>query len=407
MLRESYATMRSKVFMTGALAALSAVGCTSSAPESGVTVGALPKVQLRAEPTMISGAPLFGRCVLALDRTLGGDEDFGMAWDLLWVDADRLLVMDLFAPPYFFKMLSRGSGRVEHAFGREGGGPGEFRHPIGMFPSATRPGLIEIFDFNQRLNFFGWDGARAPSWQGEVSFRSEKVLRNIAPYRERYVGSGLFADYTLMVVDSAGSTVERLVTDPPFDPAKTGIRPGVAPLLTHALFAAHGERVAVAYGFEPYVDLIDLDDRAYRRVVGPEPAPTRFEVRDDGLHLSDDNVGAYAAVAVTDRLIFVLFDGLTYAETMEHLRERPNDPFDRIIHAFDWRGRYLAEIDTEHPFQTMEIDPEHRVLWTDHEDPFPRVAEWPLPPIIDRLDRLDRGEPASDLELCPDGRYGG
>ena len=387
---------------------LFAVGCASGDGERGTAAGTPPHVQLREEPRMTSGAPLFGQCRLSLGRALGGDDDFGIAWDLLRLDADRLLIVDFLAPPYL-KVLSRAANRVVYQFGREGGGPGELGHPTSMFPSAVRRGVLEVYDSrNRRINFFGGDDAGAAlRWLGERPFPVHSRVRDLLPHGNGYVGGGLFADYTLVLVDSAGRSIERLVTDPPFDPAKTGIRPGVAPLLGAADFAAHGERVALAYQFEPYVDLVDLDARAYRRVIGPEPAPTRFEVREDGLHLSDDNVGAYMTVAVTERLIFALFDGFTYAETMEHLRERGNEPFDRIIHAFDWRGRYLAEIDTEHPFHAMEIDPEHRYLWTNHEDPFPRVAEWPLPPIIDLLDLLDRGEPASDLELCPSGRFGG
>ena len=92
---------------------------------------------------------------------------------------------------------------------------------------------------------------------------------------------------------------------------------------------------------------------------------------------------------------------------MAHLRERPNEPVDRIIHAFDWKGRYLAEIDTDHDFGWMAISPDHRHMWTNHQDPLPRVAEWPLPPILDLIERLDAGEPASNLELCPNGRFGG
>ena len=268
--------------------------------------------------------------------------------------------------------------------------------------------MIEAYDRpNQRLNFFADDGATGPSWAGELPIRVARPPRGLLPYRDRYVGIGLFADYTLVVVDSTGRTVERLATDPPFDPAKTGIRRGVGALLAAVRFAGRGHRIAVAYRFEPYVDLIDLDTRAFRRVIGPEPAPTRFEVREDGLHLADDNVGAYVVVAATDRLVFALFSGMTHAEQMAHLRERPRDPFDNIIHAFDWQGRYLAEIDTDRNIgRTIEISPDHRYLWTDYEDPLPRVAAWPLPPILELVERLDGGEPASDLELCPNGRFG-
>ena len=356
---------------------------------------------------MTSGEPLFGRCLLADPRVYGGDDEIGAVWDITRLDEDRLLVTDLYAPPYL-KVLSRATGRVTHAFGPEGEGPGELVAPWSAFASSARPGVIEIFDKpSGRLNFFGAEPGEAFSWLGGRRFLVHARVEDITPYGEGYVGEGLFADYTLVVVDSTGRTMERLVSDPPFDPAKTGIPAGIAPLLGDANFAVSGSRVAVAYRFEPYVDLVDLDDRTYRRVIGPEPAPTRFEVRNGGLQLSDDNVGAYANITVTDRLILATFSGYTYAETWEHLRERPNDYFEHISHVFDWQGRYLAEIDTEHDFNGMELDPEHRYLWTDHEDPFPRVVEWPLPPIIDLLERLDRGEPASDLELCPAGRYGG
>ena len=383
--------------------AVSTAGC----PRGGNEPLTTRAVQLREEPVATSGAPLFGTCRLALGRTLGGDDDFGMPWDFLQLDEDRLLVVDMLLPPYF-KILSRTTGSVTQVFGPRGEGPGEVLHPTSVFVSATRPGMIEVYDSpNQRINLYGGGSVgTVPPWVGELPLRVGASLDGILPHRDTYAGSGLFTDYTLMVVDSAGRTVERLVTDPPFDPAKTGVRPGVAALLGDTVFDGHGGRVAVAYRFEPYVDLLDLDARAYRRVIGPEPAPTRFQIRDDGLHLDDDNVGAYQAITVTDRVIFAMFSGLTYAETMEHLRERPNEPFDRNIHVFDWRGRYLAEIDTDRDFGYMELSPDHRFLWTEHSDPIPRIAEWPLPPIIPLIERLDRGEPASDLQLCPNGRFG-
>ena len=387
------------------LLALSAVGgCGGDDPAA--AAGTTRAVQLREEPVATSGAPLFGTCRVTMGRTFGGDEDFGVAWDFRWLDEDRLIVVDMWAPPYF-KILSRSAGRVTHAFGPEGEGPGELQHPTSVFVSETRPGVIEVHDFpNQRLNLYGAEVGVAPPWLGDMPFRLDVGLRGVLPYRDSYVGIGLFTDYTLMVVDSAGGAVERLITDPPFDPAKTDVPPGVASLLGDTVFDGHGGRVAVAYRFEPYVDLVDLDARTYRRVIGPEPAPTRFQVRDGALYLDDDNVGAYQDVDVTDRLVFAMFSGMTYAETMEQIRERPDDPFQSILHVFDWRGRYLAEIDTERDIGYMEVSPDHRFLWTGHEDPIPRVAEWPLPPIIPLIERLDRGEPASNLRLCPDGRFG-
>ena len=388
------------------LLALSAVGgCGGDDPAA--AAGTTRAVQLRAEPVATSGAPLFGTCRVALGRTLGGDDDFGMPWDFLQLDEDRLLVVDMLLPPYF-KVLSRSTGSVTHSFGSHGEGPGELQHPTSVFVSATRPRMIKVYDRpNQRINLYnGGSAGTPPAWVGELPLRVGASPTGILPYRDAYAGIGLFTDYTVMVVDSAGRTVERLVTDPPFDPAKTGIRPGVAPLLGETVFDGHGGRIAVAYRWEPYVDLVDLDARAYRRVIGPEPAPTHFQVRDDGLHLDDDNVAAYQAVSATDRLIFAKFSGLTYAETMEQIRERTGEPFQSIVHVFDWRGRYLAEIDTDRDFGYMELSPDHRFLWTEHRDPIPRIGEWPLPPIIPLIERLDRGEPASDLRLCPDGRFG-
>ena len=356
---------------------------------------------------MTATRPLLGTCRLQRPRTLGGDDDFGKVWNVVELDDQRLLVLDILAPPYF-KIVSRSSGAVTDTFGPRGEGPQEFQHPVSVFQSEARPGMIEVYDApNQRISFFDVrPDATWPLYRAERPVRTDGGLDELAPYKQGYVGTGVFAEHALLAIDSTGRPLKRLVTDPPFDPARGDVGVGAARFLNESRLAGHQGRVAIAYVMTSVLDLVDLETREYRRIIGPRPAHAEFEVRDGQFFMDRSSVGAYVDVAVAPRLIFGLFIGLTHEEQLAIMREDPSGGLSKFIHVFDWDGRYVAEFEMETGLARIDISSDHRWLWSDYEDPIPRVAEWSLPPIIDLLDRWEGGENISDSDLCPNGHFG-
>jgi len=345
-----------------------------------------------------SQEPLFGECRLAIERTLGGIEDFGYVDQVLDTEDGHLLVVDLLSPP-FFKILERDSGEVVEEFGPKGEGPGEFQAPMSAFLSSREAGTVEIYDFsNQRISFVRLGQAEPSIVVREVPFRIQVGLVGLEPYGDRYVGVGWIGDHTLRVVDRSGRTVEKLVTNVPFEPEDTGGRAAFARQMNDARLGGAGSRMVVAYRAMSVLDLVEMDSRTYRRVVAPHPAETRFEVRDGGLFIDEQHELAYADVTATRRLVFGVFNGLTRAKRRE---AGPGGGTSRIIHVFDWEGRYLLKIELDRGITTLEVSPDHRLIWGGLADPYPLVGEWELPPIDEMFDRLDAGADPSELELCP------
>jgi len=365
--------------------------------------GLAPVVRLTPETAdpIRAEEPLFGRCRLDLDRRLGDRNDFGYVGRIRRLDDELLLVLDQLASP-FFKLLDTKTGSVRQRLGERGGGPGEFSGPSAMFVTTDEPPQVGLYDYpNRRIELAELD-RRAGRLErvGAIPLVGSLPILNLAPSgTTTLIGSGRFVDFTLARVDSTGRTLEKLVTDPPFDAEDLGGSATFAGLMNSARMAVAGRRrVAVAYRSVTALDLVDLEFRSHRRVVGPGTARADPVIRSGRLFVDEEHSRmAYHSVAVTEELVFAAFNGLTEVE-----RRRAKGPTTVHLRVFDWEGRFLAELELEHGVSSIEVSADGRRLWAGIEDPYPRVGEWPLPPLA----QLTPGETVAETEACsgPAGR---
>jgi hypothetical protein len=377
-----------------------------STTDEAIDVSTTPLVELTEEPgsPVEIDEPLLGRRRLSLQRSLGGEESFGQITRIRQLDS-LLFVTDYRLPPHL-KVMEMGSGRVIGGYGRAGEGPGEFRTATAVFVRSRDPPTVGVFDYrNRRVSYVRFAGPDPrPELVDEVSLVYDEIgLLGLAPYDGRFVAGGLFADFSLAVVGRNGRIQERLVTEPPFGPEDIGGSRGFAALMNNVHFASDGAgRVALAYEEESVVDLVDPDSRSYRRVLGPEPVETRYDVRDGRLHTGDENERAFRFVAATDRLVFAGFLG-------GRVQDMPYGDRPHRVLVFDWRGRYLAELDLGRGITALGVSRDGARLWAGYQDPHPRIGEWTVPAPIRRA--ADAGGDAagvdvradlSDAEACED-----
>jgi hypothetical protein len=319
--------------------------------------------------------PLLGTCRLSLERSLGGRDDFGRITRLRRL-GEKLVVTDYLLPPHL-KVVDLATGEVIGAIGRAGQGPGEFRVATSLFVRSREPPEVGVYDYqNQRITHVRFEGeAFRPTAVGGRKLLNGMGLKGLIPYRDGYVSTGLFPDYTLVRLDSAGRPAARLVADPPFGPEDLGGSRLFAGLMNTAEMAAGpAGTVAVAYEEEAIVDLVDLDAGSYRRVRGPEPVETEYEIRDGRLHTGEGNERAYSLITASDEVVLAGFLGDDFQT--DRYGQKPVR-----IHVFDWRGRYLAELELDRAVTALRLSPDGSTLWGAYADPVPRIGEWSLPPL--------------------------
>lgn len=348
-----------------------------SSGSRGSTDDASSYVQLRevSSSPVRADRPALGTCELERDRSFGDRDDFGWVTMMRQIDS-ALVVTDYRLPPHL-KVIDLSSGEVVHAVGRSGEGPGEFRVATSLVQVSEDPPVAGVYDYQtRRLTFVGFEGdGHRPAVTGSRRLRNGLGLFGVRPYRDGYVAAGLFADYTLARLDSAGRPVTRLVADPPFGPEDIGGSRRFAALMNNAKMASGGQgRYAVAYEEESIIDLIDLADGSYLRVRGPVQVETDYEIRDGRLDTAEGNERAYNLVTATEELVFAGFLGRDF-ETAKYGQKPVR------VHVFDWQGRYLAELELEDGVTALGVSPDGSRLWGAYEDPFPRIGEWRLPPL--------------------------
>ncbi|MGH7476048.1 MAG: BF3164 family lipoprotein [Longimicrobiales bacterium] len=264
------------------------------------------------------------------------------------------------------------------AFGREGGGPGEFSGAWSIDPVPNTP-EFDIYDVNQaRLTRVSLEAAGAPAPR-LVSTRnlvaSSIVLGPVSTPAGR-VAIGAFGRDRLGVFDARGELTRSFA---PLPPEATG---APEPVLHHAYqswLAPNPDRtrLALATRHADRLDIYSPDGRhlaSAERPLGFEP---NFGVREGGrgpVMASDDDLRfGYIGLATTAQRIYALFSG--YARS-----ERPGYAnFGESVYVYDWDGRLHGRYRLPRPAITIAADAASDLIYAVYHDPEPHIGWYRIP----------------------------
>jgi len=313
-----------------------------------------------------SGAP--GE-VLRMGRSFGDSTRFARISSLR-VIGDRLLVTDRVMSKHL-AVIDLGSGAIRWQDGREGQGPGEFRDPFWAIPAGTRPPSAWIYDFqNRRLTKIDLD-APGPS-RGWESRPLDVGLGMFSPTftRTGMVANGLFPDFTLLLMDSAGAPRARVATELPFGPREMR-DPNGRMLLNRSFLAVQpsGGRMALVYQFRPRIDFFTTAGELYGRVEGPRATKASYRMAGRRFLWNDDNQMANWGTYATERYVYVLFCGCRIDE----------ERLPSVVQVYGWNGDLVREFALDRQVLEFAVSPDDRFLYAGTTEPYPTVGEWRLP----------------------------
>ncbi len=320
----------------------------------------------RAVPRLKSPEP---RDTLSMLRSFGDEDDFGHITTVTLL-GQRLLVSDRYSSPHL-AVIDRESGEILRRFGKNGEGPREFRDPTGAFVAPGQSSLVWVYDFyNRRFTLLDLDKDGNDVIRREMPLNVNASLEHPVWSGDRILANGLFADFTLLEIDSTGRPLSRISAGPPFTKRvpPQGQRKANRSFLT---MDPSGKRIAVTYQFASRVDFFRADGRPYGTVSGPRPTEISYEVDRKGrMNWKPDNVMTSWSMTSTDRYVYVLFCGC-------EMREGGESP--TRVHVYDWSGNFIQEIALDRPIRGAAVTLDDSWLYGAVEEPFPVVGEWRLP----------------------------
>lgn len=335
------------------------------------TVHAVP-VDSSGTVTPLFEARLGAADTLVAIRWLPDTTSLARVVDMEVVD-ELLLVADRQTSPHLFA-FHLPTGRLVSATGRQGRGPGEFIDPTWLMRRTGRE--LWVYDFaTRRATLLDFADPVRPRVRAERTLNLGLSLRSVVFGDSLLVANGLFADFTLLVMDTLGQPIRRVAGRPPFGPAD-GLSP-VGQRLTNVNMlqvSPDRRRLVVAYQFAPRLDIYSNDGTLQTSVLGPRPtrASFRTDPRTGRFHWNDDNESAYVDVETTASHIYALFQGRRDLIDPQPLPDR--------VHVFTWTGQFVRELVLEPPTLRIAISGDGTRLFGFVEDPHPQVAEWRLPP---------------------------
>lgn len=314
---------------------------------------------------------------LRLHRSLGDSASFSMVTAI--VPFDRFLVVaDPEIPPQL-KTVDLESGAVIHSFGSRGEGPGEFMDPRFLARVSEHPPTVQVFDFqNRRLTRYGLsaDGTRE-ELQKTLPVTVDVPILQATPLPEGdgYLANGLFRDYSLVVLDTAGRDVGHVSTDPPFTEADFGTSAplGLANLKRVAADLDDG-RYAMAYQNTSRIDLLASPTGPVRTAWGPREPAKKVEIVNGSYIQRNGDEKAYVSVYATRRRVYALYCECPSDDSADHWGHPSYQ-----VEVFDWNGAYLGELEMDHGILQVAVSDDDSLLWGTYEDPIPFIGEWALP----------------------------
>jgi len=294
------------------------------------------------------------------------------------VVGDWLLVSDV-PRPHALHVIRRSDGRHLKSWGREGGGPGEFRNLWSIQPDGR--GRAWLYDPGQtRLTLLDLPTLLAD--RGDPVRRSVNLRADLMPMTAVWVSdtllmsSGMFARGRLALFDAAG----RLkATAGPLPPAREGVPPAVAQHAYSGTLVRHPSRPLVAIGTRhaDRVEIYHADGRPVRVARGPRGFEPVYEVQVRGgvpvMASGGEMRFGYVDLAAAGEHLYGLYSG--------HSREeRPGRAsFGGEVHVFDWNGVLVHVLPLDHLALALAVSDDERTLYTVRHDPTPAVLQHALP----------------------------
>lgn len=305
-------------------------------------------------------------------EALGRPQSIGLVGEWLLVgDAPQ---------PAALHVFRRGDGHHLASWGREGGGPGEFRALWGIDPAGDSGAWL--YDPQQsRLTLVDVPAlveGRQPPVRRMVNLQSELVpMTAIWLADTLLVSSGMYTGGRLALFDGDGR-LKR--TAGPLPPARKGVPPQVAQHAYSGTLVRHPSRPMLAIGTRhaDRVEIYQPDGRLVRVGRGPGNFEPVYEVAVAGNAPvmgsgGDMRFGYIGLTAAGDRL-YGLYSGATRDE-------RPGKAsFGGEVHVFDWDGRLLRVLPLDHLALALAVSADERALYTVRHEPTPAVLRTPLPP---------------------------
>lgn len=338
-----------------------------NASESGET-GMTP-VDTLTKSTVKPAPEAFRTEALAVERVLGDSAQFG---DITTITphGDVLLVSDKHRSPHI-AILDQASGRVLTRFGRQGEGPTEFISPRAAHVVPDSVGTVEIFDFqNRRLSRIAISPPSQARVTGTLPFRIDVSVTHPVVYGDHYISNGVFADHSLVVLDTTGVARRYLVTAPPFSPDELA-HPTGRRLINRTFLASaeRGRKLVLAYQFASMLDFVNLEDGTFTRVEGPYETEPQFHVERERFFWEDQNEMAYWSVQATSSRVYALFCGCPMSDNAPPTQ----------LQVYDWQGELIGVLKFDHKISTFAVSPDDTTIWAYFETPVPRIGEWKVP----------------------------
>lgn len=325
------------------------------------------------------------RDTLQLLRLYGDSETFGQVYAIF--DTPRHILVSDRLSSWHIAALSRETGRVTSWAGTQGQGPGEFSDPGGFLPAEERSDAAWMYDFkNRRISLVRADSAGVLAVLEERRFiLSQADIDVLAPLGDGYVGTVLANDATLHFFDSKGQSVSSVLLDGPHD-EKAMPQPTGRWMVNRASMAVRpaGDRIVVGYYSGIDFVVLNRSGEPLHRFRGPKEIDARFYLENNRFFWDDGNEYAYTRILATDTHILAWFCGCKRFRKPDPSTGEPPPPIRRPrLHAFTWNGQLAGEYSLTHPVvqsTSLALSHDGKSLLGQVEDPYPKVAEWALPP---------------------------
>ncbi len=324
---------------------------------------------------------------LAVQRQLGGTEDFGRVSFIKPIGGQRLLVGDELTDPHLF-IVDLPEESIVARIGRHGEGPSEFISPGAIARDPINRDVWWVFDFgNARWTAIAVGDT--PRIVEQISFAGVPVWPDMPIWLDDndVLVHGIFYGFPFLKVkldapDRVIDSLRRFSGHQPFDERTidhgTGLR-----FVNRNFMAVRPSRdlFVLAYQFGNQIDVFSTEGVIIGRTRGPYDVNAKFRIIGNRFHWDDDNQSGYVEAYGTQRFFYLRWSGRYLGDPLNTTTE---------IHQFSWNGRLLRTLELDQGVLAFAVSEADDRLWGYVEDPRSIILEWALPPT-----QADHGPPGS------------